>query len=103
MYYHPPLTAFPAALFTAVVLLELLGIWYKADWVRVTARVNLVLAAGGVLLAFISGYQAIDVAQQTFQVENDVINNHHMYGRLLLFAVVPCVALGLIQRPLNRT
>ena len=59
--------------------------------------VVLVLAAIAVVATFFSGYQASDVADQTFMIDDAVIGYHHVWGRALLFLVVPCAALQLIS------
>ncbi|RIL05620.1 MAG: hypothetical protein DCC75_11520, partial [Proteobacteria bacterium] len=48
-----------------------------------------------VAAAFISGYQGSELANQTFVISQDYIDQHHSWGRLLLFAIFPCVALKL--------
>ena len=62
-----------------------------------TISVVLVMAVLAVIATFFSGYQASDVADQTFLIDDAVIGYHHVWGRGLLFLVVPCVALQLIS------
>ena len=93
---HPPLVAFPVALLSVVVFLEVMAAWRPFSWIRSVISVNLVLAAAAVLVAFFSGYQASELADQTFQVPDDQISWHHAIGRMLLFVIWPCLALGLL-------
>ena len=73
-------------------LLEVLSQFQGTDKWRNVIFTNLLFAAGFTLLAFLSGYQAKEIASQTFQVSDDLILVHHYWGRALLFCVVPCLA-----------
>lgn len=97
---HPPLTAFPLALLLVVAILEIVLLFrprYR-DHLQQALAVNLFFAMVAVIAAFFSGYQASDAANQTFRIADDVISTHHSWGRLLLFAVIPCWALELLGR-----
>jgi uncharacterized membrane protein len=94
--FHPPLSSVPIVLLVSVGLGELLRC-IRPDWISLSAvRFNLVLATGAVILAFLSGYQGNEFANGTFKVSDEVIAVHHFWGRLLLFMVVPCLALECI-------
>ena len=93
---HPPLAAFPIALIVVVVLLEVVQFLWPRLNLHLTIRVNLILAALGTAAAFFSGYQASELANQTFTIADDLIAEHHRWGRLLLFIVVPCAMLQIL-------
>ena len=93
---HPPLAAFPLALLVVVGLLEIVQLIRPRINFGLVIRVNLILAVVGTVAAFFSGYQASDLANQTFQVADDVIAEHHLWGRLLLFVIVPCATLQIL-------
>lgn len=94
--FHPPLSSVPIVLLVSVGLGELLRL-FRPEWIPSAAvRFNLVLATGAVILAFLSGYQGSEFANGTFKVSDEVIAVHHFWGRLLLFMVVPCLALEII-------
>jgi len=94
--FHPPLTAFPLALFTVVVVLEGVSLFYKSEQLRMAIKVNVLFAGLAVVCAFYSGYWGNEYASQTFEVSADLISQHHVAGRLLLFCSVPCVGLCFI-------
>lgn len=102
---HPPLTAFPVALLTLVVIFEGIALARPAPGWRHSIEVLLVLAVLAVAAAFFSGYQASDRANQTFTIADEVIAWHHVMGRALLFAIVPCAALRFVaaRARFNRT
>lgn len=97
MYLHPPLTVFPPALISVVLLLELVFLFRPYPWIRRVSEVNLALAGVGVVAAFFSGYQAITVAEKTFKIAPELIATHHQFGKLLLFAIIPTVTLGFLH------
>lgn len=67
------------------------------QWLSKAAEACLVAGAVSVILAFFSGYSASEYADQTFQVSDDLIGLHHTMGRLLLFMVLPSVALKILS------
>ena len=91
---HSPLTDLPFAFFSLALLLELLRCYRESEKLRFAA--NLVLSAGviGVLAAFFSGYQASELANQSFAVSDDVIAAHHVLGKWTLITALPCLALA---------
>jgi uncharacterized membrane protein len=93
MEFHPPLASFPFALISVAAGLEFYSFFRPSSGIRAAIRINLVLAAIFVGLAFLSGYSASDSANLTFIIGDDVISEHHNYGRLLLFLIFPCAAL----------
>jgi uncharacterized membrane protein len=101
---HPPLTAFPIVLLCLIAFLEVWAWARRLDWQK-PIEVILVLMVVAVGAAFFSGYQASDLADQTFAVPNEAIAWHHNCGRLLLFLSVPCAALRFVaaRARFNRT
>ena len=95
MNLHPPLTAFPPALLGVVLLLEIFSLWKRYPKVRAAISINLWLAALFVVLAFLSGYQARELAGGVATAVEEHIEEHHFFGRLLLFAIFPCAILHL--------
>lgn len=91
--FHPPLAAFPFALIFVVVLLEVLQLLRGSLQFEQVIRVNLVIASIFAVLAFFSGYQANDLANQSFVVTDSQISQHHLFGKALLFSLIPCLAL----------
>jgi uncharacterized membrane protein len=94
---HPPLSAFPVALITVIVLLEAARFFLKWEGISSAIKINLVLAAAMLLAAFFSGYQASDYADGTFKIPDDAIAEHHKFGKILLFTFLPCVMLRFIE------
>jgi uncharacterized membrane protein len=89
---HPFLSSFPVALIITAFVLEVFSLFTASEKWRTVIFTNLIFAAIFTLLAFVSGYQAKEIANQTFQVSEDLILFHHYWGRALLFCVIPCVA-----------
>jgi uncharacterized membrane protein len=89
---HPFLSSFPVALIITAFVLEFFSLFKGTEKWRNVIFINLLFAAVFTLLAFLSGYQAKEIANQTFQVSEDLILVHHYWGRALLFAIVPCLA-----------
>ena len=96
--FHPPLSAFPVALICVTALLEIAMLFTQREWLTKAAGVCLCVGAVFAGAAFLSGYSASSDASLTFPVPPDVIVRHHVVGRFLLFALVPCVALHFITQ-----
>lgn len=94
---HPPLSAMPLGLIVLAALLEAYCLLRPSAMLAYAAGVNLVAAAIFSLAAFFSGYGAAESANRSFQISNEVISQHHSFGRLLLFAIIPCAALKVIS------
>jgi len=93
---HPPLTAFPLALITAVVILEIINCFRPSSKLKSAIEINLFLAMIAAIAAFYSGYQAAENASLDFKVNEDIIAWHHTVGRLILFSIIPAFFLSLI-------
>ncbi len=93
---HPPFSAFPFALFVATILIELVSLGRSSPHLTTAAKISLMGAAIGTVLAFLSGYEASEIANQTFTVSDEIIAEHHNIGRLLLFSALPCLALRIL-------
>ena len=94
---HPPLSAMPLGLIVLAAILEVYYILRPSPMVAYAIGINLVAAAIFSLAAFFSGYSAAETANRTFQVTDQAISEHHTFGRLLLFAIIPCAALKIIS------
>lgn len=94
---HPPLTSFPFALFSVVVILEVVNLRRPNQTVQGAARINLVLAGVFTLFAFLSGYMGNEFANRGGPVSQDAIEFHHLMGKALLFLIVPTVALKFVH------
>jgi uncharacterized membrane protein len=94
---HPPFSSFPLALIVVAALLEISRCFVKRDWIESCISVCVALGAFFVACAFFSGYSASEHADATFAVPDEVIGLHHTFGRFLLFAMIPCVALRFIS------
>ena len=90
--FHPPLTAFPVVLMTVVLVLEGISFFRPEKVSERMIRYFLMAAGLSIGAAFVSGYWASESANQTFVVSDEVIDYHHSVGRLLLFLIVPCIA-----------
>lgn len=90
---HPPFAAFPVALLTVVVLLELSTFFWRSEKRDAVIATNLVLALVFTSVAFFSGYYARDALNVVTPEIDKKISDHHQSGRLLLFALFPCVML----------
>lgn len=98
MNLHPFLSAFPPVLIIQAFVCELI-LLRAADrefWKKV-GRYTLVAALIFTAAAFFSGYFAAEDASQTFNVSQDVIANHHNFGRLLLFALIPVTLFSFLR------
>lgn len=90
---HPLLTSFPLVLLWLVLAAELWLLLVRPwPWATSMIRVHLVAAVFATMAAFFSGYQASELANQTFRVPDSVISLHHAWGRALLFLVVVTAA-----------
>jgi len=94
---HPVFTTLPFALFMVVAFLEGVSLFWKPPFLQRTIQVNLLLAGLTIIPAFLSGYQGLTLAEQSFTVQESLIVTHHSFGKALLFIAVPCVALGLVS------
>lgn len=92
---HPPLTAFPLALIVCIAFLQLLYLIKKSAALRNAININFILSVLATIAAFFSGYQAGDMADKTFAIDDALIAAHHSYGRLLLFTFITCAAFRL--------
>lgn len=90
---HPPLSSLPFAFILGCVLAEIACAARPSEMLRSAATFNVLLAAVSAILAFFTGYQASETANQTFVVPDAAISIHHAFGRALLFVVIPCAAL----------
>jgi uncharacterized membrane protein len=93
LHVHPAITAFPTALLPLALLLEIWNFFRPSAPISAAARVLVVFGVLGVIAAFISGYQASELADQFFEVPDEPISTHHAVGRLLLFVSIPMLAL----------
>lgn len=81
---HPILSGVPASFLFLLIVSEILPFTrfqLFADAVRATAVISL---AVGTALAFISGYQASYLAGDILPPVNEVLSQHHTFGKLLL-------------------
>jgi len=91
------LAAFPLVLVCLAFAAELL-LFFKACPNLASCRSTFLwLAMAAVSAAFFSGYQANDLANQTFIVPDEAIAQHHNLGRILLFCIIPCALLGIFS------
>ena len=95
---HPPLSSFPVALISSVVVLEMIGVFKRSKSLDMASSVLVVAAALGTAAAFFSGYFSFESASRSFHIPEAEIAFHHNLGRLLLFSVVPWVALHFLSR-----
>ncbi|MCB0311401.1 MAG: hypothetical protein KDD42_09205 [Bdellovibrionales bacterium] len=94
---HPALVSLPVALFPLVLMLELWkSLWYRKE-LQFAIYVNVSAAIIGVLLAFFSGYQASELANQSFIVPDQAIERHHRVSQILLFLSLPCGVLCVLS------
>lgn len=98
--FHPPLTAFPIAFICLVTVLELLNIslFKENAGLKFSIKILLVASLFGSIAAFFSGYQASELANQSFQVADEVIQRHHVFGRSLLILNIVLVGIYFIQQ-----
>ena len=96
MHIHPALSAFPFALLTMVVSLEVYGLVRPEKRPHRTILINLAAAVLFTAGAFFSGYYARESASQAFSIPDEIISFHHTIGRLLLLLIGPCFGLALI-------
>ncbi len=96
--FHPPLSAFPLVLITLQVFFELLYARSKRAEILYFLKLNLALILLFAAAAFFSGYQASELADQSFQVPNEPIEAHHLSGRFLFFLSMPTCAIGVLSQ-----
>lgn len=102
-HLHPPLSAFPFALLTVVVLLEIgrmLGLIKNGEGV---VRVNLLIASLASIATFFSGYYSGSQSSVTFKVDESALTSHIAAGRIVLLSLFPCLACYFITQmnPVN--
>ncbi len=95
--FHPALVAFPLALLVIVFLLELGRFTRWRELCQRAAWVNLLFATLFVVLAFLSGYKASELAGELGAAAQAQLETHHGLGRLLMFAIFPACFLGWIR------
>ncbi|MCB0338443.1 MAG: hypothetical protein KDD53_02515 [Bdellovibrionales bacterium] len=88
-HLHPFLSSFPVVLCSCALLSEFLFVFSKRREFRLVTRFSIVLLLLSTIAAFLSGYLASDLANQTFVISNDLIERHHFTGQILLFLVFP--------------
>jgi uncharacterized membrane protein len=94
---HPVVSSAPGALLAAVLVAEILFLWKGDARLQLVISVNLAFSAVAYLLAFFSGYQGMDLAEQSFKVSADLIDEHHTIGRIGLFLVWPTLVFQLLS------
>jgi uncharacterized membrane protein len=99
---HPALTTLPSAMILSIFVLECLHLYPRSSRWRQHTQAALpvlhVLACLGVGAAFFSGYSASERANQSFCLQTDPIEWHHLCGRALLFLYPAVVALFFTAR-----
>lgn len=96
MNLHPALSSLPTALLILVLIFEIFNKWITPNRLDLAIRITIAIAAVSIGAAFYSGYNAAETADQTFKIADDLISNHHAWGRILLFVVIPCALLRFI-------
>ncbi len=94
---HPVLTTFPLSLICVVVVFEAYAIARKSASFNSAINLTLGLALVLAVAAFFSGYYARELAGELSPVLSNHVATHHQFGRLMLFAIFPCVALRFIS------
>ena len=97
---HPILSSFPSVGFVIAFVLEIFRTVMpkRANSGSLVAMIGLGLAVAvlGTAGAYFSGTSAAESASQSFTVPDAVIAWHHTWGRMLLFAALPTMALFFI-------
>lgn len=94
---HPPLVAFPLALILTSALLEVGRLTRWRERCGQAAEITLSLAAFFVVMAFLSGYQASELAGELAPQVQEHVAQHHALGRLLLIAIFPTCFLAWLR------
>ncbi len=90
---HPPLTSFPFALLLTATLLEAFQLLRPSLEVRNAIRIILFFAGFFIIAAFLSGYQASELANKSFVIADELISKHHSVGRLAMIALLSTLVL----------
>jgi uncharacterized membrane protein len=103
---HPVVSGAPLAFLLAAVLLEFLLVAARrfsfptSKWccnhLSSTVTVLIVLFFLAIILAFLSGYQARSLADQSFSVPEDAIVRHFLLARLTLFSAFALITVRLV-------
>ncbi len=93
---HPPFSSFPVALVIITAFLEVWFLLRPRQELQFASAITLAASLLAVVVAFITGYWASETASQTFEIPPETIELHHLFGKLLLFAMVPCVGLKFV-------
>lgn len=93
--FHPFFASFPLAVFVCAVLLEVLG--YRFRQFQPAIFLLLLVAALSITAAFLTGYFASYYAEQSFSVSEDLIGDHHRFGKVALVLLWLTPALKMIQ------
>lgn len=94
---HPALSSFPLPLLTLLIIIEIFQVTTKSTSYEAANKLIAWAVLLAVLAAFFSGYQGADFANGAFKVADEVIAQHHLIGKLLLFSAVPTVLAALVR------
>ncbi|MCB0336032.1 MAG: hypothetical protein KDD62_06985 [Bdellovibrionales bacterium] len=92
---HPPLTSFPVALIVVGLGLELIASTFSHGPLKFSALIIVSLAAFFTILTYVSGYHGIQfVSPEQLLGNEDSLERHQLFGKLMLFLSVVTAALG---------
>jgi uncharacterized membrane protein len=86
---HPVFSSFPLAFLTLTIIIEILNIKYRRSDFAHTTTLLCWATAISTLIVFLLGYPAGSSASISFKVSEDSIAYHHIWGRSILFSLVP--------------
>lgn len=72
---HPMLVHFPIAIFVTAILLDVINLLWKKDWMRGTVLTLFVFSALSCFVTYLSGNQAIDIV--TVPMRAELTASHH--------------------------
>ena len=91
---HPPLSGFPFVLVFLLTALELRALFLKGDDLKVwndrTVGVLLSFSLVMIPLTYFSGYFGADFANARFEVPEELILQHQLWGKSALFLMIGC-------------
>lgn len=82
---HPSVVHFPVALLVTYALLEIIGIFFKKNFISNTALLLLILGAIGAFFAVLTGNEAAESYRYWNNQSSNVLDSHKLFATLTVW------------------